>query len=1236
MQNKNRVKWLPTLFLLLVMGTPSIFALEISDIPLESQIRGAPPDLMFIIDNSDAMDAEFMTSEEQGLFEGRFYLFPGEAYSPSNDHISGLGQPLNDEQRKKWKSQWCGYNRLYYNPNLEYAPWPSSAGHRLNNADLKHPLSNPTVSETSAVRINFFAPFCSIGTENEKILIPIAHYFTAVDKNKNGQLDDDESIYLVLWDDGANDSISLPGSNRTTVRRKIYRLFENGNNKIEPGELIPVASENEKNNIIPVIYDRLGNFLRYKTDEEDLQNFANWFTYYRKRASAVKAAVGEAIVGLYQIQAGLISTNTKTRLGVQPLKVKELNATEKSTQTTNRDNTAGLLKALYAMGVGGKNALRLALDQAGRYYSGALNPSIGEAPFWEQRKGGGCQRTYAVAIIGSTREDAFSGIGNIDGRKGSPFADGWENTLADIALNYYENDLDPALPDMLPPSECDSASHQHMVTYGISFGAKGTLPFEDINQNTIQNSSNYGEDICSMNIQTPAMDWPQPINGHATSIDDLRHAAVNGRGLYLHAEDSMKLGIAMRRLAAHFGRPVTTTDSATVHSISDSDEVFLKTSYNTEKWSGDLRALKSSSLSTMGVVNGDILLWSAAANLAETEDIWDKRRVVTYGNGTYPSKGIPFRYDQLSRDQQISLGSDQTGASINDNKASRLVDFIRGREDKLFRYRNSVLGDIVHSIPVMAEETVFVGANDGMLHAFNSMNGEERFSYIPQIVFDRLSILGDKNYSLHHRFFVDGPISVGEVMVGEFLRQTLLIGGLGKGGKGYYCLRIGSRTRSHSGDGYGPYEKTFSVSSFSNSSSEDEVCKVVMWEYPGTQVAADGKKVSDLDMGYSFGKGYAVNGNSSEGKYRPLVIFGNGYDSDHGSAVLYILDAMDGSLLRKIDTGAVGENGLSTPALIDVNMDRKVDYVYAGDLKGNLWKFDLTSQNPIDWSVAYGVDSNHNSIIDADDGDQPMPVIQIAGKPITSRPDVMRMAGQCKSQAPGYLVIFGTGRYISYSDQLDASPQGLYGVWDYGDDSDDSEYLGQFPLDSNGKLTSEHFLIRRTILSEEKEKGKVVRTLSSEEFDYDLVEDTYDGDGIVSNNKSRKKDKNAGSNAGWYLVFPTPPDLLSYRGERIIEDIKIRGGKIVASSFAPADQPCHRDSASWIYVLDACNGKPSTMRSDEILLPWRCDEAITSIAIKKAQKQGQIDRLILIDRKGTINKEEFEGEKWGKLFWRQN
>jgi len=193
-----------------------------------------------------------------------------------------------------------------------------------------------------------------------------------------------------------------------------------------------------------------------------------------------------------------------------------------------------------------------------------------------------------------------------------------------------------------------------------------------------------------------------------------------------------------------------------------------------------------------------------------------------------------------------------------------------------------------------------------------------------------------------------------------------------------------------------------------------------------------------------------------------VAIFGNGYDSQNGEAVLYILRLnTDGSLVSTTPTkirtyeGDAGPNcnGLSTPALIDVNLDGLVDFAFAGDLLGNMWKFDLRDSSVSNWKVAY----NEN----ADESGLPRPLFQARNasgfrQPITTRPEVMR---PCVASRDGYFVLFGTGRYFGIDDFADAGAvQSIYGIWDWADDWENAgvdptdHYMGYF--DTNRQLSN--------------------------------------------------------------------------------------------------------------------------------------------------------------------------------------
>ena len=160
-----------------------------------------------------------------------------------------------------------------------------------------------------------------------------------------------------------------------------------------------------------------------------------------------------------------------------------------------------------------------------------------------------------------------------------------------------------------------------------------------------------------------------------------------------------------------------------------------------------------------------------------------------------------------------------------------------------------------------------------------------------------------------------------------------------------------------------------------------------------------------------------------------------------------------------------------TPVAVDVNYDDKVDYVYAGDLKGNLWKFNLTSEDAANWDVAYY------------EGGTKMPLFKAAGQPITTRPDVMF---HCEKD--GYLVLFGTGKYLEDGDLSDTSGQAVYGIWDYGDDADNGEYVGTInsgtftpsPLLPSDTVT----LLAQNVVNEQTANELELRTLSNSQADW--------------------------------------------------------------------------------------------------------------------------------------------------------
>jgi type IV pilus assembly protein PilY1 len=366
------------------------------------------------------------------------------------------------------------------------------------------------------------------------------------------------------------------------------------------------------------------------------------------------------------------------------------------------------------------------------------------------------------------------------------------------------------------------------------------------------------------------------------------------------------------------------------------------------------------------------------------------------------------------------------------------------------------------------------------------------------------------------------------------------VGGLGKGGRGYFALDVTGMAQ------------TGGVAS-DVPTTENSLAQKVKWEYPRTSTTSS----ETADLGYSFSRPNIVRSNATAAAAAAgIVIFGNGYDSSNGHAVLFILRADTGELLKRIDTGAATCNGLSSAITIDVNYDNKVDYVYAGDLNGNLWKFDLTSTDYNQWGVAYA------------NGGVPKPLFKTpSGQPITTKPNVMY---HCSKH--GYMVLFGTGRYLNEADLSDASQQAVYGIWDYGDDVDDSEYVGSL---SAGTLTNTNLpgtvsLLQQVVIDERAINGMSLRTMAAQTADWKTTSTT--GGACGDNSGTQDCDPNGSGakpdplrHAGWYLNLPSAR-------ERMVSDVIVRSGVLTVVSFSPSNSLCGGSGESWLMTLNACSG----------------------------------------------------------------
>lgn len=712
----------------------------------------------------------------------------------------------------------------------------------------------------------------------------------------------------------------------------------------------------------------------------EMENFATWYSYHRTRYKVAKSGAGRAFseigtnyrVGYRNIWNDMPNGNTAIpgggvwptggRWNTHPMsRSKPIPVTRNAGLFDDPNGTAGAdnnrtawFQRIYSENGGGATPLRSAIWNAGNYFAtdhaedGPWGPGLPETQFT-------CRQSYMILTTDGYRNDSdatgydYTGVGENVGEQDGSFplpyrGNNQADTLADIAMYYWKNDLRPDMLNNVPASIDDPASHQHMVTFSVSLGAAGSL--------------NPETDLPAITAGTKS--WPVSVNNSASSIDDLWHAAVNGRGRYVLANDSDKFTKALQDALTEIERRSSSYSNVASTSVSpDASTLVFNASYEQGSWKGGLRASRASD----GAES-----WNASIG------DWSTRKVFTSEGGT----GHVFP----TNTQRTVLA--RTGGTFNyPVTGAKNADYIKGdtslegNEAPHLRRRTGVLGDIINSSPAYDAETgtLYVGANDGMLHAFSGSSGEELFAYIPSIInLGLLSTLSRGDYA--HRYFVDGPIAVSPRSLTS-AGKNILVGSLGRGGKGLYALDVTNPS-------------AMAASNF-------------MWERAETTG----------NMGLVLSKPLLANVNT--GTRTPAVVVGNGVNSTNERAVLIVLDVNTGAVIREIDTGvgsSLVPNGLSSATGVYGPDGRTLAYVYAGDMQGNVWKFDMTSTAPSAWTAI-------RLFTAYDDDGKAQPIsggVAVGVHPVTRK----------------RWVFFGTGRYLTAEDAQPGSTdvQSMYGFID--------------------------------------------------------------------------------------------------------------------------------------------------------------------------------------------------------------
>jgi len=498
-----------------------------------------------------------------------------------------------------------------------------------------------------------------------------------------------------------------------------------------------------------------------------------------------------------------------------------------------------------------------------------------------------------------------------------------------------------------------------------------------------------------------AVDFPrQNMNtytvGFTASNDMLSDAADYGQGRYYQATDSAGLNAALSSALSDITSKAGSGGSGVASGTTlASGTSYFQTSYDPKDWRG---TIKSFGFNSAGAVNTSAVLWTTDTAIvpgatAPTYQSWNSLN----------NAAVTLAYGNFSPAQQTVLSQGlPTGISGID-----LVEWSKGTNKAGLKVRSVLLGDIINSPLVLASPTektasdlagdttystylttkasnmnasLVVNANDGFVSVINSANGTRRYAYMPSSVLPSLRLIADPNYvnGVSHKFLVDGQIGVFDAQFGTAWK-TLAIGGTGAGGKTFYGLQLFD-------------------------ASAGNVIRA-LWEVSAPTTASTSNAFNDL--GYAYARPEVAR--LADGRWAAFIA--NGYGSNSGVAALYVLDVRDGSLIRKIVIdGTETTNGLSSVKL-RVNSQNVVQAAYGGDLKGRLWKFDLSATSSDSWGVAFSG----------------KPLFTTAGgatQPITAQPLLADNA------LGGKQIFVGTGKFNEAADKTNKDLQAFYSVWD--------------------------------------------------------------------------------------------------------------------------------------------------------------------------------------------------------------
>lgn len=980
-------------------------ATPLADAPIGS-VSNVLPNIMFILDDSGSMTWRSIARNGKDAQQN---LVPNSnSYGDSNG-LTNIVQAYSN-----------AYNGIYYDPSQNYAIGVYADGSKMPDPMPPYDALSDRIYTGGTNRDL---------SSNEQGLAK--DYFWCANKN-NLSISIVNSVPTTTPAAGSDCKDTKDVNHKVPVSKRAFYYQWKGTGNLDATTLASnIAQEFERVDIVPYNYDGTPATYTAKTSnnqptvpaivrtyDEEMKNYARWWMYSSIRINMMKTAVGNAFQKVIpaagatpSVRVGFNTINTTTLSNAAGSRIADF------TGTTSGGQAFEWYKKLYSINPSSGTPLREALARTGKLYETGKYGSTLDDPVQYS-----CQRNIAILSTDGYWNGNSGNSGDQDNVDAgySKRADGvyqgstaYSETLADVALKYYKTDLRTGMTNNVPVSGNDTATHQHMNTYTIGL-TNGVLTY----------SKTYETDVSGdfPAIKAGTKDWPKPQENTRSAVDDLWHAAVSGRGYGVVAINQKDVEEGLDRILSRASSGTSSGTGIGVASpvLSDTNNVVYRTKFDQGTWAGDVEALKIDPIT--GLPLAGPVDWSAASKLdllASGSGWKDARKIITRNDST--GLAVPFLYDNLSSTQKTNI---KLATPLNnDTQGAALINFLRGdtsNEGVLFRNRqginkvgNGILGDIVASEALVVgapfrlyqelddkgyqtykdnnasrAKTIYVGANDGMLHAFDAGSGNEKWAYVPSLVIRSpadngigvLSRVENGTPPFQHRFFVNGQAYVNDIDFNNTGThydttnpaphtpdwRTILVGGLGKGGRGYYAVDVTNST---------------------SPSNEAAATSKLLWEF------------TDADMGYTYGRPTIIKTR----KHGWVAIFTSGLNNTSGNGFIYVVNARTGALIKKLQTDAGSSTTPSNLMELSVfevdNTKPYADQVYAGDMLGNLWRFDLRDMDPNQWQLS------RTQIATLKDSLGNL-------QPITTRPQT-----QIDSYSKNRWVFVGTGQYLHDDDR---------------------------------------------------------------------------------------------------------------------------------------------------------------------------------------------------------------------------